>query len=82
MIIRVTANHIARGLRNDCLACPVALAMQDAGLPEGELDNALNRFSNSGVPQSAYEFFENFDRGLDVQPFEFEYQPLAARGLR
>ena len=37
--IEVTQDHIDRGIKQDCHNCPVALAFQDAGFSDAEVNN-------------------------------------------
>jgi len=39
--IRVTQEHIDKGARRRCTACPVALAVREAGYPAAEFGNTI-----------------------------------------
>ena len=77
MKIKVTQEHIERGVVKDCDVCPVALAMQEA-----MEDDKVRVFStyietsegNYITPESVGDFIDNFDEGLPVKPFEFELE--------
>ena len=82
MRIKVTPEHINKGIGRHCLYCPMALAMRDAGLdveviqsgrvsirPEGWLSPYLAR-----LPKVACDFIIDFDCGESVGPFEFELE--------
>jgi hypothetical protein len=72
--ISVTAKDIAAGARNDCTACPIALAMRRAGLSEpwarpGNL--FWERDRSAETPDVAADFMKRFDDGEPVKPFRF-----------
>jgi hypothetical protein len=78
--ISVTAAHIARGVRDDCENCPVALAIRDA-IPDVKLVAVDgNRATFAGrydwidieLPLAVGEFIGNFDDGGTVGPFSFD----------
>ena len=83
--ITVTAEHIARGRRDSCGLCPVALAIADAGLGPAWVDSAHVTLRKRGhwtevdLPSDVSRFIEAFDGGYDdgtVRPFTFElYYP-------
>ena len=64
MKVHVTQDHINRGIKKDNALCPVALAVQDAGVQ-----------SICGFSASVLKFTHRFDNGEPVQPFEFEVYP-------
>jgi len=82
--ISVTAEDIANGERNDCTACPIALAMNRTGLRHVSARNVFvvwwdrdlsetgegNRFC-AFTPSEAADFMSAFDAGENVEPFEF-----------
>lgn len=78
MKIKVTKHHIYKGSLGNCYECPIALALKHAGFTNVwvvDLDlqvyyNGRNRILPT--PQSCYDFIHNFDKGQDVEPFEFE----------
>lgn len=87
MIIRVTQEHIARGERQDCEKCPIALAAKDCWPNSGQVmaELQLELFDYNGqeyytyaLPEVALEFIKNFDKGKEVKPFEFEMPDKAA----
>jgi hypothetical protein len=75
--VRVTEEHICRGRRRVANACPVALALTDAGLidPFVDSDGVLHRVRGHVVfvalPDRATRFVNAFDAGLVVEPFVF-----------
>ena len=77
--IRVTAEHIARGEPRHPGGCPIAVALQDAGLPaivgERSADLAFGSSAyRSALPHTARQFIERFDLGAPVHPFEFDIE--------
>lgn len=84
LVIEVTADDIAQGVRQDPCRCAIALAVARlTGTPaqEGYLaitdsqvkigrgaGRWLNRYR---LPYEAEEFIEDFDGGHEVQPFTF-----------
>ena len=86
--ITVTAEHIARGEREDCEGCPVALAIQEAFPdlsysivgPEEITMGPLEAEISLPTPREAVFFILAFDNGEPVRPFAFEldYPPEVA----
>jgi hypothetical protein len=81
-VIRVTADHIARGAPRNPSACPVALAIkgQIPGIYAIEVEvsdvtirpTLAFRWWTCVPPDSAADFINAFDAGEPVEPFEFE----------
>jgi len=72
--ISVTAEDINNGVRKDCTACPIALAMVRAGLFHPMARPRTLRWGlNKPVPTPnvAADFMDEFDHGQSVEPFEF-----------
>jgi hypothetical protein len=74
MQIRVTQEHIDRGLRCSPGRCPVALALRstlnksvNVGKREAFIGDAIVK-----LPDAAKIFIHNFDERLPVKPFEFD----------
>jgi hypothetical protein len=73
MKIQVTAEHIRDGQRCNSARCPIALALQEpawearAGAILAVLSDGFYR-----LPYEVRKFMRDFDRGLPVEPFEFE----------
>jgi hypothetical protein len=77
--IRVTQKHIANGKTHDCFNCPVALALDSAGLGIVKVDKdgffidpPLNHTRYISLPQIAKNFISRFDSGLPVKPITFK----------
>lgn len=76
MRIQVTAEHINIGKRLDCFYCPVAIAIREA------LNNSIYIHATEHIivigdikyqtPTSVFDFITYFDKGIILQPFEFE----------
>lgn len=81
MTIRVTKQHIAKGLAHKCTSCPIALAMTDAGLSDvsvGSYDATYFRdgcFFRVQFPIAISNRIEQFDLGYEIEPFSFELNP-------
>jgi len=78
--IEVTARHIKRGVPDDDLNCPIALAIQDRwpGRYVSVCPDTIQigkRTVDTTDEQQA--FMARFDRGLPVEPFTFELDELA-----
>lgn len=81
MIIKVTQKHIDNGVKNNCEACPVALAMKDKGMRDirvmPNMFECIEFTSKAGLihlrdmPNKVMEFVAKFDTGKKVKPFEF-----------
>ena len=82
MVIDVTRDHIERG-EPDCRSvCPVALALQDAGYAEADVDafeicyiNEDGKDVKLRTPESVARFVQDFDDETVrefVLPFKFE----------
>jgi hypothetical protein len=78
MRIRVTEDHIRKGIAGYCSVCPLALACEDAGLVRPMVRVVVVRFGpdenrqSIRLPAVAKKFIRNFDRGYVVHPFEFD----------
>lgn len=75
MKIKVTAEHIRRGLRGISFSCPISLALEDAGIEELFVGKTvLFSFNKKEIPLSkeAQKFVYDFDNNLPIKPFEFE----------
>ena len=79
-VIRVTQEHITKGVMGDIFRCPVALALcEQGGYEPGDLTVNYSeivaplgdRDIAAGLPAEAAEFIGLFDDGESVQPFEF-----------
>lgn len=85
MLIRLTQDHINLGRQCESDRCPVALAIQDAGVPcqvgvfsiYGPAGSTYWRVSQ---PESVQQFRQDFDDGVFVEPFEFEFEVPANVG--
>ena len=83
MRIEVTKEHIEDGEKDSKFYCPIALAMKDAGYDRpcvGALDVSWfigkGDWNCAGLPTDAAQFVEDFDDGLNVEPFEFDLEVL------
>lgn len=75
MKITVTEEHIRRGRRRACSACPLALAISEAvgmRMEVGVLSTWCDPAKLITLPEEAQEFIDRFDRGRKVHPFSFE----------
>lgn len=79
MIISVTADDIAKGVKHSAYRCPVARAIsRAAGYPVGvfgkSAEGSVVEIGNSRIalPDTVNEFFRDYDLGLEVHPFSFE----------
>lgn len=85
MKIIVNPDHIKRGRRGLCWACPVALAIAEALggscnpwiSPEAIFITRHGRQVALSIPETVVEFMTRFDAGRSVQPFEFELSVAA-----
>lgn len=85
MKIKVTENHIAQGEKESCSYCPVALAISEViGLGDEDYIKVTDNVEigimvkkemhhyQFEYPNNVCEFINKFDRGLVVEPFEFD----------
>ena len=78
MKIRVTEEHIRKGLPTDCEFCPVAIAVAEAyGVNHDQVsvdDDSIWVLGEGTAPspKEVLAFIEAFDEGYAVGPFEFE----------
>jgi hypothetical protein len=77
--LKVTQDHINRGVRNNCWHCPIALAFKELGLSTtvGRTEvcyEDIDSFYTLPLPAEATQFTFNFDAGFAVQPFECEVE--------
>jgi hypothetical protein len=77
-VIDVKKDHIAKGLRGSCYACPVAKSLWDLGYTLVSVDGQHISFKNGAetviapTPKPVKDFIRRFDDDLAVQPFTFE----------
>jgi hypothetical protein len=81
--VSVTAGHIAKGQRDSCRRCPVALAINET-FPDTELVAVDSAYVTMGrgplrggwieleLPDAATRFIEAFDCHDPVEPFTFD----------
>lgn len=81
MKIEVKDCHIAAGTKGDCHSCPIALALKEQIPSIGGINVSPNTIQwnmygkrhymlNHAI---IYYFIINFDSGLEVKPFSFEF---------
>lgn len=93
MIINVTQEHIAKGLKGNSCQCPVALALNEAfegkyvasvGALTADLYIKKDRLfvleRLASLPQEATNFIMRFDKEKFVQPFSFDIEFTRAFG--
>lgn len=81
LTIRVTEKHIKDGVKGNCAACPVALAIQDTcelakSVSAGNLlifaeSSKAPHYYQAFAPAEVEWFMTDFDRGRPVEPFTF-----------
>lgn len=85
ILIRVTKEHIALGVRHSCKRCPIALAMIAGGvfMPEAGVDFLKfflkpTNLTSKKAPASrkVRQFIFDFDKQRPVRPFRFFLKPL------
>lgn len=76
--INVTKSDIVKGVENNMMCCPIALACRRAGLKgvrvkRDRVECASNYFYDRRflLPQKASTFIQNFDNGVEVSVFSF-----------
>lgn len=81
MLIKVTADDICKGVRQDGAKCPIALAVCRAlGVTESSVDVggteegilSVDEDNLYYLPDEVVNFYLRFDNGELVEPFEFE----------
>ena len=76
--VRVEQVHINKGIKQSFGSCPIALAMEDAGLDDVIVTgfSALYKLGDSyfraNLSFDCLGFTIRFDAGKDVAPFDFE----------
>jgi hypothetical protein len=77
--IHVTQDDIDKGIQSNCVECPVARALNRAGIKGlvasgfvsvNDGDTFYNGFY-AELPRSASRFINRFDKGWSVKPFDF-----------
>jgi len=80
--IQVTAEHIKKGQIDEAMSCPIALALEGAGIVEPWVTGQLIVCGELGLRETLIptlqirEFICAFDRSEPVMPFEFEFDEL------
>ena len=78
MKIEVTQEDIANGIKNSCINCPVARALNRVGFRNANVgyNKGWEHYGLSmkffRVPKELSSFIDKFDRGLPVEPASFE----------
>ncbi len=87
MLIKVTQEHIDKGVRFSGSRCPIALAINDSKLHNCIVDQIRITFIQSTfwatiglrayqyevpTPKEVLDFISRFDGNVKVEPFEFE----------
>lgn len=74
--VKVTQEHIDKGIACDCEFCPLALALHDMGLTEAivGVDDWVPEHHGDELllPPKARKFVSAFDYGYNVEPTEIE----------
>ncbi len=73
-LIEVTAEHIRKGSKWSCEGCPVALALESAGIEHLGVGSAGCEISWGNLiklPRSVVRFIGAFDSDKPVKPFRF-----------
>lgn len=77
ILLNVTQDHINRGKRQDCSACPIALALMDQ-FPGAEVEvsgvgilikKRLKDYKKYWSNPETAKFISTFDYGFPVKPF-------------
>jgi hypothetical protein len=75
MLVKVTAEDIANGQRENPIACPIALAVKRISDDPYSVTVGTQILSHANsvimLPIEATNFISQFDAGCDVEPFEF-----------
>lgn len=81
MKIRVTKEHIKKGIRTSPSQCPVARALKAKGLVNvGVTEDDINWNKRGGpyqwaaTPPTVTEFIRAFDKKQPVKPFSFQLE--------
>lgn len=75
MKIKVTKEHIDKGVKGSWDCCPIALAIKEQlNIESIEVNDELisTQERDYRTPLSCVNFMEKFDEGDPVTPFEFE----------
>jgi len=72
--IRVTQEHIDSGDKGRATSCPIANALRCEGYVYPSVCAQFVRVGARmyNLPDSVTNFIQNFDKGVEVEPFEFE----------
>ena len=78
ILVDVTQEDIENGVAEDCLSCPIAIALERATNKKwavGSEEVCPNDFIGPvyRLPQSARRFINRFDSGGVVKPFRFRF---------
>lgn len=83
MTIKVTSEHIAKGLINNCEECPIAQSILEMGFDAIDVNYCTIKFSENDMRSSQYiaptpdevsDFMRAFDNSQKVEPFSFELE--------
>ena len=74
ILIKVPQECIDNGIKNDPNYCPIALAIRNVVGKDLSIDVSIDeiRIEDRTYPISFADFITSFDKGLNVEPFEFE----------
>lgn len=77
--IEVTKEDIEKGIKHDARSCPINLAMRrrvyakmDVHKGYVNMESLTGRYYQAVLPETAVEFIQKFDSGVEVKPFRFQ----------
>lgn len=76
--VKVTQEHIDKGIPSDLCNCPIALAMKD-NFTFVEINGNVRCAKNETIYRGllgpiTLKFIKDFDNGREVKPFEFDIE--------
>ena len=80
MTIHVTEEHIRKGVRDHCVLCPVALALQEATGKDVRVDRVIIKVRNEekwlhySLPDRVIRRIARYDSGKKMKPFSFDVE--------
>ena len=73
--IKITKEHIRKGVRGSACECPIALALKETLITNNvhvDMDGMRVNHVSYALDKKDRKFIERFDAGMPVRPYDFD----------